>query len=157
MTEPPKATETLATTQALATTTQALARRHLRLGWWMFFVYLTVGAALEGLHGFKVSWYLGGAGETRRLLWTLAHAHGTLFGLAHVAFAATVKLFPDASWSALESWCLTCGSVLVPAGFFLGGVVVYDGDPGLGVLLVPPGVLLLIVGVASIASRTRRA
>ena len=27
--------------------------------------------------------------EARRLMWTLAHTHGTLLGLVHLAFSAT--------------------------------------------------------------------
>jgi len=133
-----------------------LVTRHLRLGWGMFFFFLVAGAVLEALHGFKVGWYVGGAAETRRLLWTLAHAHGTLFGLAHVALAATIKLAPDARWSGLESHAFTAGSLMVPLGFFLGGVRIYDGDPGLGVLLVPPGVLLLAFASLVVALRVRR-
>jgi hypothetical protein len=35
----------------------------------------------------------------------------------------------------------------MPAGFFLGGVFVYAGDPGLGILLVPVGGILLFAAV----------
>ena len=38
-------------------------------------------------------------------------------------------------------------SLLLPGGFFLGGVVIYAGDPGLGILLVPVGALLLLTAV----------
>jgi hypothetical protein len=37
--------------------------------------------------------------------------------------------------------------ILLPMGFLLGGIFVHGGDPGLGVLLVPPGALLLFVAV----------
>jgi hypothetical protein len=37
--------------------------------------------------------------------------------------------------------------VCLPGGFFLGGVSFYSGDPGLGVLLVPVGAVLLLAGV----------
>ena len=37
--------------------------------------------------------------------------------------------------------------ILLPLGFLLGGVTLHDGDPGLGVLLVPPGGLLLLVAL----------
>jgi hypothetical protein len=43
-------------------------------------------------------------------------------------------------------------SILMPAGFFLGGVVTYGGDPGLGIFLLPIGAFLLFVGVYGIAS-----
>jgi hypothetical protein len=38
-------------------------------------------------------------------------------------------------------------SVLLPGGFFLGGFFIYDGDPGLGALLVPVGGVLLLIAV----------
>ena len=72
--------------------TLPLVRRHLRVGWWAILFFLTLGVVLEALHGFKVPWYLNVANETRRLMLTLAHAHGVLVGLLHIAFAATVRL-----------------------------------------------------------------
>src|SRR4051795_4207629 len=65
-----------------------LARRHARLGWWGLLLFLSLGIALEALHGFKAGFYLDPAHRLRRLLWTLAHAHGTLLALVHVGFAA---------------------------------------------------------------------
>ena len=32
-------------------------------------------------------------------------------------------------------------------GFLLGGIVIYDGDPGTGILLVPVGAAILLVAV----------
>jgi hypothetical protein len=127
----------------------SLYRRHLRFGWWSLLVFLTLGFALETLHGFKVGWYLDVADETRRLMWTLAHAHGTLLSVLHLVFAATAcgPLPRPAAWRRRASACLFGATVLLPGGFFLGGVFVYDGDPGLGVLLVPAGALLLWVAV----------
>lgn len=121
------------------------ARRHLRFGWWMVLLFIVLGAVLETLHGFKVGWYLDVSSETRRLMWTLAHAHGTLLGILNIAFAATVWLVPQ--WKSGSRWwassCLMAAAVLIPAGFFLGGLFIYAGDPGLGVLIVPLGALLL--------------
>jgi|SRR5881396_257979 len=126
-----------------------LTRRHLRFGWWTLLVFLTLGLVLESLHGFKVGLYLHVSNETRRLMWTLAHAHGTLLGLVNLGFAFTVRLVPE--WAARErgiaSACLRGATWLMPAGFFLGGLFVYSGDPGLGILLVPIGGLLLLVAV----------
>jgi len=126
-----------------------LTKRHLRFGWWVLLVFLTMGLALEALHGFKVGLYLNVSNETRRLMWTLAHAHGTLLGLVNIAFALTVRLLPE--WPARErgvaSLCLRSATLLLPAGFFLGGLFIYSGDPGLGILLVPVGGLLLVVSV----------
>jgi hypothetical protein len=47
-------------------------------------------------------------------------------------------------------------AVLLPAGFFLGGIVIYDGDPGLGVWLVPIGAALLFYSIARIALDLRK-
>jgi len=129
------------------------ARRHLRLGWWSLLAFLSLGILLEALHGFKIGFYMDLANATRRHVWTLAHAHGTLLALVNLAFAATLRLFCDGRerWIPLASACLSGATVLLPGGFFLGGVVIYAGDPGLGVLLVPVGAVLLLIAVLSTA------
>ena len=43
--------------------TDALSRHHLRFGWWSLLVFLSLGIALETLHGFKIGWYLDVANE----------------------------------------------------------------------------------------------
>jgi hypothetical protein len=131
------------------TTHSDYARRHLRFGWWSLLVFATLGLALESLHGFKVRAYLDVSNETRRLMWTLAHAHGTLLGVVHVIFALTLTAFQDLSARNLRlmSTSLVGASVLLPGGFFLGGVAFYSGDPGLGILLVPVGAVLLLTAV----------
>jgi hypothetical protein len=126
-----------------------VVRRHLRWGWMVLLVFLSFGLVLEGLHGFKVQAYLNMMNETRRLMWTLAHAHGALLGLVNVGFAFTVANAP--SWLARRrsaaSYSLIAATLLMPAGFFVGGVWVYGGDPGLGILLVPVGGVLLFCAV----------
>lgn len=128
---------------------RALLRGHLRFGWGSLLLFLSLGIALEALHALKLGFYLDIANDTRRLLWTLAHAHGTLLSLVHLGFALTVHLLPD--WAprprAWASWCLTGATVLMPAGFFLGGVFLHGGDPGLGIALLPPGAALLLSAV----------
>ena len=62
------------------------SRRHLRIGWWSLFVFAALGLMLESFHGFKVRAYLDVSNETRRLMWRLAHAHGTLLGVVHILF-----------------------------------------------------------------------
>ena len=42
-------------------------------------------------------------------------------------------------------------SILLPGGFFLGGIVFYGGDSGLGALLVPPGAALLLIALFVLA------
>lgn len=125
------------------------SRLHLRVGWWSLLLFLTLGMILETLHGFKVGLYLDVSNSTRRLMWTLAHAHGTLFSLLNLLFALALPLTPDwkGSSRALASKCLLGALALMPLGFFLGGVFTFGGDPGLGVLLVPPGALLLFLAI----------
>ncbi len=132
---------------------QTLALAHFRFGWWSLLVFLSLGLLLEGLHGFKVGAYLDVSNEARRLMWTLAHAHGALISIVHVVFAATLTSVPnlDAARIALASRCLFGALFLMPTGFLLGGTFIHDGDPGLGVLLVPPGGLLLAVAVFATA------
>ena len=131
----------------------AYARRHLRFGWWSLFVFATLGLLLETLHGFKVRAYVDVSNETRRLLWTLAHAHGTLLAVVHVVFGLCVATFPDLGARNLKliSTSLVAASIVLPGGFFLGGIAFYSGDPGVGVLLVPAGAVLLLAAVLSIA------
>ncbi|NIM42421.1 MAG: hypothetical protein GTN84_14720, partial [Hydrogenophaga sp.] len=54
----------------------------------------------------------------------------------------------------ITSRCLYAAAILLPAGFFLGGLFIHDGDPGLGVLLVPPAALMLLLGVLLAARGT---
>jgi hypothetical protein len=133
--------------------TGQFVRRHLRFGWWSLLVFLTLGIGLEALHGFKAGWYLNVSNEMRRLMWTLAHAHGTLLSLVHIAFAVTLPHLSTsvASARALASRCLMAASVLLPGGFFLGGLILHGADPGLGIVLVPIGALLLFTSVFLIA------
>ncbi len=125
-----------------------LVRRHFRIGWWSLLLFVLLGFALEVLHALKVGLYLNVSNETRRLMWTLAHAHGTLLALVQLGFAATVACVP--AWTSGTrsgaSACLLSAGLLIPLGFFLGGVYIYSGDPGLGIALVPPGAVLLVAG-----------
>ena len=128
------------------------AGRHLRFGWWTLLVFMVLGLVLDALHGFKVSWYVNVDAQVRRLMWTLAHTHGTLVAIVNIAFALTLRSMSTVpGWTRRASLSLLAGSVLIPAGFFLGGITVYGGDPSPGAFLVPPGALLLIIAVAWIA------
>jgi hypothetical protein len=132
------------------------SRRHLRFGWWSLLLFATLGLVLESLHGFKVRAYLDVSNETRRLMWTLAHAHGTLLAVIHIVFGLALRGGPAPAPASerLISTSLIAASVLLPGGFFLGGVVFYAGDPGVGVLLVPAGGVLLLYAIFGIARRT---
>ena len=103
---------------------ETLTHRHFSTGWWGLLFFLSMGLGLELLHGFKADFYLDVSSETRRHLWTLSHAHGGLISLVHIGFAATTAQFQD--WRGIDRlWaarCLTAALVLVPGGFFLGGL-----------------------------------
>jgi hypothetical protein len=126
-----------------------VATRHLRFGWWSLLAFLTLGIALDAMHGFKVGWFLDVGNETRRLLLKLAHAHGVLLALVNVAFGLCVSSLGvgDSAWVRRASPCLLAAGLLLPLGFGLGGLVIYGADPGLGIALVPLGALALVAGV----------
>ena len=128
-------------------------QRHLRVGWWSFLLFATFGLFLESLHGFKVRAYLDVSNETRRFMWTLAHAHGVLLGLVNVLVGLSIRILPDVGRARrrLVSAALLAATVLIPGGFFLGGVVFYAGDPGLGVLILPIGAISLLVAAFLLA------
>ncbi len=119
---------------------------HLRIGWWSLLVFVLLGSLLEFFHGWKIGWYLDVSNSTRRLMWTLAHAHGTLLSLVNIAFAWTTSTLVAAP-NQLASRCLLGSTLLIPGGFFLGGTTIYAGDPGLGILLLPIGAFLLVVAI----------
>lgn len=134
-----------------AQTIKKNAHRNLRFGWWSLLVFLSLGGALETLHGFKIGWYVDVGNETRRLMFTLAHAHGTLLALINIAAGLTALKVDRFELRPSISFALIWAAILLPAGFFLGGIVIYDGDPGLGVWLVPVGAILLFYSVTRIA------
>ena len=129
------------------------SRRHLTFGWWSLLVFATLGLTLEALHGFKVRAYLDASNDTRRLMWTLAHAHGTALAIIHVVFGLVLRVAPDTTARSVPtiSTSLIAASVLLPGGFFLGGVAFYAGDPGIGIALVPIGAASLLYAVFAIA------
>lgn len=133
-------------------TESRMIQRHLAFGWTMVASFIALGLALELLHGFKLQWYLAVANETRRLLWTLAHAHGVLLGLLNVVYALSLRSFgARGGRQALTSGLLVAGSLCLPIGFLLGGIVVHGGDPNLFILLSPLGGVLLMIALPMIA------
>jgi hypothetical protein len=129
------------------------SRWHIRFGWWQLLAFATLGLTLELFHGFKVGLYLDVSNETRRLMWRLAHAHGVLLGLVHIAYGLTLASLPalQAAMPRRPFALLVAAAVLLPGGFFLGGIRFYAGDPGVGVALVPAGAVLLLAALFRIA------
>lgn len=139
-----------------------LASRHRRWGWACLGLFALVGLVLESLHGFKLAAFVDH--ETRRSMWRLAHAHGALLGLVHLGFASQLASSQlDARQLAAEqgdrwssaSAALRVASVAMPAGFALGGAWYYDGDPGIGILLVPIGGVALVFACARLWAANR--
>lgn len=131
-----------------------LSQNHIQFGWWSLLIFLTIGIILELLHGFKVPWYLNVGNETRRLMFTLGHAHGTLFALINIALGCSSHLFSSQlrySQLASASLLLKISTIAMPIGFILGGIKIYAGDPGLGIILVPAAAILLLIAVTRIA------
>jgi hypothetical protein len=142
----------MSTNDDLSALRREVARRHHRVGWSALLVFVSLGAFLEFLHAFKWGFYLDPDQRLRRELWTLAHAHGTLLALIQIGFAPGLLRF--GRWTAgrlkLVSFFLLDAAILIPLGFFLGGLAPSEGDPWIGILLVPPGALLLVIALALI-------
>ena len=131
-------------------------RRHFKLGWWSLFVFVCLGITLEGMLAFRVGWYMDvGDNETHRLMLRLGHAHGTLLSVLNIAFAASLaRLSLPAIARTLASRCLAAATLLVPGGFILGGLITHGSEPGLGIVLLPVGAILLLVGIFQVARNT---
>jgi len=121
----------------------------LRTGWILLAVSLPFGVTLEALHAFKVAAYLGS--EMRRELWRLAHAHGTLLGVVCLVYSALAGAHVAPAARRPVARLIAWGAALMPLGFFLGGVLNAEGDPSLGILLVPIGALLLLIALVRCA------
>ena len=111
-------------------------------------MFVALGGILEAMHGLKVDWYLAVGNETQRLLWRLAHAHGTFLSLVHIGFAVTLPRMNTVR-PQLASAGFTCALIALPGGFLLGAFGGLGGDPGLGILLVPVGLVMLLVAIIS--------
>src|SRR6266705_6595013 len=90
------------------------ADRNLRFGWWSLLVFLSLGGALEPLHGFKIGWYVDVGNETRRLMFTLGHAHGTLLALVNIAAGLTARIVERFTLRSSVSLALIWTAILLP-------------------------------------------
>lgn len=134
----------------------ALAVRHRVAGWTLLFVYLLFGYTLEALEGFKTESFVLDA--IRREFWSLAHFHGALVGLLNVVYSGWAE--PDgmsAAGARRASASLLAGSVFLPLGFFFGGLIHHEGEPGAGIFLVPIAALFLLFAVGAQAAAAWRA
>ena len=127
--------------------------RLLLQGWVSIAGWMSFGLLLEGLLGYKIPAFLEDA--QRRELFRLAHTHGTLLALVLIAAALCGRLF-DIRPPSVALAALRLGAVLMPLGFLLGGIWHPEGDPGVGIWLVPPGALMVIFGAIATAMAIRK-
>ncbi len=120
-----------------------------RVGWLLLAVSLPFGLTLETFHAWKAPFYVGS--ETRREMWRLAHAHGTLLGVVCLVWSALAEAHVAVPLRSSVARQLRWGAVLMPVGFFAGGILNSESDPSLGVLLAPVGAALLISALLRMA------
>lgn len=126
------------------------SRAALQWGWTLLALFLLGGLTLEFLHLIKAPWYLDV--HIRRELWVLAHAHGALMAVLNILFAySAMQCLPVAAKRKRASAMIRHGALLVPAGFFLGGIGNSETDPSLAIILTPIGALMVLHAVASMA------
>jgi hypothetical protein len=114
----------------------------IRQGWISLAAWIVFGLLIEGLIGFRSPALLDDS--VRRDMFRLAHAHGTLLNLILIAAAICSKL--DLIRVGRVTWLgLRAAVMLLPVGFLLAGVWHFKDDPGLAILLVPIGAVLLLV------------
>ena len=114
----------------------------IRQGWISLALWIAFEILLEGFRAFRSPAVLDDA--VRQDMFRLAHAHGTLLNLVLLAAAICarldlVRLGPGTSIG------LRASVILLPAGFLIGGLWHFKDEPGLGILLVPIGAVLLLV------------
>lgn len=110
-------------------------------GWISLAAWIVFGLLIESLIGFRSPALLDDS--VRRDLFRLAHAHGTLLNLVLIAAAICARL-DLIRLGPVTSLGLRCAVVLLPAGFLLAGIWHFKDDPGVGILLVPVGAVLLL-------------
>lgn len=124
-----------------------LARTHRLYGWTALLIWLLFGTLLEALHGFKISDYL--LDPIRREFWSLAHFHGVGFAIVNLIYVRWAEADGlNVAQRKLASRMLLGASILMPLGFFLGGLIHFEGDPGIGIILSPIGALLVLITAA---------
>ncbi len=119
----------------------------LRQGWISLALWISFGILLEGFNAFRSPAYLDEA--TRRDLFRLAHAHGTLLNMVLLLAAVCARL-DLIRIRPMTSLGLSLSVILLPAGFFFAGLFRIRDEPGLTILLVPVGAVLLLASAVYI-------
>lgn len=123
---------------------------HLRLSLALLALFLASGLWLEAMYGLRAEGWVDD--PLRREFLRLGHAHGGLLALVNLALAWALERLrtPDA-WAGKIRVAAWIGALLVGLGFGLGGLLHGPTDPGLPVLLVPAGAMLLLSSLAATA------
>lgn len=114
----------------------------IRQGWISLSGWIVFGILIEGFIGFRSPYLMDDL--VRREMFRLAHAHGTLLNLVLIAAAICCRL-GMIQIGPLTSLGLRLAVLFLPLGFLLGGAWHFRDDPGLGIILVPVGAVLLLV------------
>lgn len=114
----------------------------IRQAWISLALWIAFGILLEGFRAFRSPAVLDDA--VRQDMFRLAHAHGTLLNLVLLAAAICARL-ELIQLSPGTSLGLRSSVILLPVGFLFGGLWHFKDEPGLAILLVPIGAVLLLV------------
>ena len=120
----------------------------IRQGWISLALWIAFGILLEGFNAFRSPALLDDA--VRRDMFRLAHAHGTLLNLVLLVAAICARL-DLIRLGRMTSLGLCSAVVLLPAGFLFAGLWHFKDEPGLAILLVPVGAVLLLAAAIHIS------
>jgi hypothetical protein len=117
--------------------------RHLRLSLALAALFLAMGLWLEAMIGLRMTGWVDD--PQRREFLRLGHAHGGLLALLNLGLGlALERLGTPAAWAGTIRGAAWTGALLVGGGFVAGGLLHGPTDPGLPVLVVPAGALMLL-------------
>jgi hypothetical protein len=125
----------------------------IRQAWISLALWIAFGILLEGFRAFRSPAVLDDA--VRQDMFRLAHSHGTLLNLVLLAAAICARL-DLIRLGPMASLGLRASVIFLPAGFLLGGLWHFKDEPGLGILLVPVGAVILLASAIHISLNTSR-
>lgn len=124
--------------------------RHLRLSLALTALFLASGLWLEAMIGLRLAGWVDD--PLRREFLRLGHAHGGILGLLNLGVGLAIeRLATPEPWARVIRPAALGGALLVGLGFIVGGVWHGPTDPGLPVLVVPAGALMLLGAVVAAA------